>query len=201
MWPSRAAALVLASCATAAVGCGGGGDDPAPARHAAAQSPPSAKPAPRPQGQGLDPAILPPRNIPRRGTERADPQAARVIRAWLTALRHGHIRRAASYFAIPSKFQNGTPVLTLDSTIEVLAVNVSLPCGAVATSMRAAGEFTIVRFRLTERTNGDCRGAAGNTTGGAIRVARGKIREWYRLYDPDEKGPPPVRIDPGNEEA
>jgi hypothetical protein len=116
-------------------------------------------------------------------------------------LRRGHIRRAASYFAIPSKFQNGTPVLTLDSRLEVLAVNISLPCGAVATRMLRSGEFTIVRFRLTERANGDCRGAEGHTTGGAIRVAEGKIQEWYRLYDPDESGPPPARVDPGNESA
>src|SRR6202035_3693207 len=77
-----------------------------------------------------------------------------VIRGWLRALRAGDIPRAASYFAIPSSFQNGTPVLHLDTPTEVLAVNISFPCGAVATSFHAAGRFTLVRFRLTPRATG-----------------------------------------------
>jgi hypothetical protein len=194
MWPGWPAALLLAVCATAVVGCGGGSGGGRSPVHA---SPATAKP---PASQ-IDPAVLPPKDIPRSGSAPADRRAARVIRGWLRELRHGHIRRAAAYFAIPSKFQNGTPVLTLDSLFEVLAVNVSLPCGAVATKMSSSGNFTIVRFRLTERANGDCRGDAGNTTGGAIRVSHGKIHEWYRLYEPRERGPAPAQIDPGPEEA
>jgi hypothetical protein len=191
------AVLWLTVCAMAAAGCGG--DErraAAPAQPKAGQSSSGGSPRSR-----IDPAVLPPGRVPRRGSGPAEPRSAHVIRGWLRELRRGHIRRAASYFAIPSKFQNGTPVLTLDSRLEVLAVNISLPCGAVATRMVRSGEFTIVRFRLTERANGDCRGGAGNTTGGAIRVAEGKIQEWYRLYDRDESGPPPARVDPGNESA
>jgi hypothetical protein len=153
------------------------------------------------QQPAVDPAILPPRHVPRHGSGPPDPASARVIRRWLSALRHGEIARAASYFAIPSRFQNGTPVLTLDTRTEVLAVNVSFPCGAVATNMARAGEFTVVRFRLTKRVHGDCRGAEGHETGGAIRVAGGRIHEWYRLYDDDEPKPGNAAIDPGNEEA
>jgi hypothetical protein len=198
MWPARPAAILLAVCATAAVGCGGDGDQQPTARAKTTASRPAPAPARRSR---IDPAVIAPSRVPRHGNAPADPRSARVIRAWLRELRQGHIRRAASYFAIPSKFQNGTQVLTLDNTLEVLAVNVSLPCGAVATSMRGSGAFTIVRFRLTKRANGDCRGAEGHTTGGAIRVARGRIQEWYRLYDLDEPGPAPARIDPGNEIA
>lgn len=192
-------AAVLSLLVAAAAGCGG-------AHHGAggvAQAPVDATGPmmPRTQDPGIDPAILPPKRIPTHGSAPADPHAVAVIRRWLRALRHGQIARAASYFAIPSRFQNGTPVLHLDSATEVLAVNVSFPCGAVATRFTAAGPFTLVRFRLTRRTNGDCRGAEGHTTGGAIRVARGRIREWYRLYDPEEVRPGPAAIDPGTQAA
>ena len=85
----------------------------------------------------------------------------------------------------------------LDSEREVRAVVAGFPCGAIATHYAAAGRYTLVRFRLTERTGGDCHGAAGNTTGGAIRVAGGRIREWYRLYDPEEIHPTGPLVDPG----
>jgi hypothetical protein len=195
MWPARCAAVCSVAAATAMAGCGG---------HAAMSRrgpPPDPAPQGRQQGNGIDPAILPPRHVPRHGNGPADPAAAHVIRGWLRALRRGDIRRAASYFAIPSRFQNGTPVLTLDTPTEVLAVNISFPCGAVATRFERAGSFTLVRFRLTARVNGDCRGAEGHTTGGAIRVADGHIREWYRLYDADEVKPGNAAIDPGNEAA
>jgi hypothetical protein len=190
--------VMLALLAAVASGCGGS------ARHGMAAVPPAAQAAPpvtTTPGNGLDPAILPPRRVPRHGTGPADPAAVRVIRRWLTALRAGNLRRAAAYFAIPSVFQNGTPVLHLDSTTEVLAVHNGFPCGAVATRFRGAGAFTLVRFRLTSRRGGDCHGGEGQTTGGAIRVAGGRIREWYRLYDAEEQKPGPAAIDPGNEEA
>ena len=80
----------------------------------------------------------------------------RVINDWLKALRRGHIKRAAHYFALPSKFQNATPVLTVHTEQERIAVNMSLSCGAVATAMGGAGAYTIVTFRLTKRPGGDC---------------------------------------------
>jgi hypothetical protein len=198
MWPARCATVCSVAAATAMAACGGH----AAVSQRAAQAPDAAAGArPPSQGNGIDPAILPPHHVPRHGSGPADPDAARVIRGWLRALRRGDIARAASYFAIPSRFQNGTPVLTLDTRTEVLAVNISFPCGAVATRLESAGPFTLVRFRLTSRVNGDCRGAEGHTTGGAIRVAGGHIREWYRLYDADEAKPGNAAIDPGNEQA
>jgi hypothetical protein len=190
-------AVLLATMGVAAAGCGGDASPPQ-VRHVR-KAP--ARAAPKPAGPQLDPAILPPRRIPRRATGPADPDARQVIRGWLRALRAGDIPKAASYFAIPSVFQNGTPVLHLDSRLEVFAVNVSFPCGAVAMKYGSAGRYTLVRFKLTERRNGECRGAVGKTTGGAIRVAHHRIKEWYRLFDPEETGPPPVHIDPGNEAA
>ncbi len=190
----RPAALALA-LALAAAGCGGSGPTAPPAPRSAATTPAPA------QGTGIDPAVLPPRSVPRRATGAADPASVRVIQRWLRALRHGQIARAAALFALPSRFQNGTPVLHLDTRTEALAVTVSFPCGAVATRFAGAGAYTLVRFRLTSRTNGDCRGAEGNTTGGAIRVVGGRIRDWFRLYDADELQPQPAAIDPGTQAA
>jgi hypothetical protein len=189
-------ALALAAPATAAAGCGG-----THARPRAASTPPATTAPPRAPAPGLDPHVLPPKRVPTHPTGAADPAARRVIEHWVAALRHGHLARAASYFAVPSRFQNGTRVLTLDTEREVLAVNVGFPCGAVATHYAASGAFTLVRFRLTTRIGGDCHGAEGNTTGGAIRVVRGHIREWYRLYDPEEIRPPGPLVDPGTQKA
>jgi hypothetical protein len=185
--PALLAAIAIAGCGASKV------SQPPPVIPA---PPVGATPAP-----GIDPSVLPPRSVPTRPTRAADPEAERVIDAWLRQLRHGHLRRAATYFAIPSIFQNGTPVLHLDNATEVDAVVGSFPCGAVATRYGAAGRYTLVRFRLTERTGGDCAGAAGATTGGAIRVSGGRIREWYRLYDPEELHPAGPRVDPGDQKA
>jgi hypothetical protein len=177
----RAIAAVLAvAVAAAAAGCGSSSRSRASgSQDSTTAAPPAQEHAPiQPQS---DLAI--PRRVPRVGTGPSDPKARRVIRAWLDALNHDDIERAASYFALPSKFQNGTPVLTVDTEQERIAVNVALPCGAKATGMRGAGPFTIVSFRLVDRPGGECGQAVGGGARGAIRVAGGKIVEWYRLPD------------------
>jgi limonene-1,2-epoxide hydrolase len=173
------AALTVALVAATA-GCGSSPTDAASSsQRATTAAPPAQEHAPiEPEG---DLAI--PRRVPREGTGASDPRARRVIRAWLNALNHDDIERAASYFALPSKFQNGTPVLTVDSQQERIAVNLALPCGAKATEMRGAGDFTIVTFRLIDRPGGECGQGVGGRARGAIRVAMGKIVEWYRLPD------------------
>jgi hypothetical protein len=137
---------------------------------------------PVPQHSDLD---LPP-GIPDRATGPAASESRRVINAWLRALRHGNVKRAAHYFALPSKFQNVTPVLTVDSESERIAINLALPCGAKAIAMGGAGRYTIVTFKLTKRPGSECGTGVGGTARGAIRVERGKIKEWYRL--PDKPG-------------
>jgi hypothetical protein len=135
-----------------------------------------------------DPFRLP-AHVPRRATGPADPEAAHVIAAWTRALRRGDIARAAAYYALPSRVQNGTPVIILSSLDDARAFNLSLPCGARPLRAGGAGRFTIVTFRLTERVDGDCMGAAGRLARCAIRVTHGRIAEWYRLPDPQ---PPPA---------
>lgn len=132
-------------------------------------------------------------------------ETRRVIDGWLRRLRAGEIPRAAAYFGLPSKVQNGTPVLTLDTPRERVAFNLSFPCGARARAYGTSGNYTIIEFVLTERRGGNCGGAVGQSARGAIRVQRGRITEWYRLADDPDADPsqPPLtprtpRFDPGD---
>ena len=173
-----AAVLVVALSLAAATGCGG-------SSKSSTTSPTQTlanDPGPTPPTSDL---ALPP-GVPDESTGPAADAARHVINNWLKALSHGDVKRAAHYFALPSKFQNATPVLTVNSEQERIAVNVSLSCGAVATEMGAAGVYTIVTFRLTKRPGGNCGTGVGGTVRGAIRVERRKIKEWYRL--PDKPG-------------
>jgi hypothetical protein len=171
-WRVAAAVLVALSMA-AAVGCGGSKGTPTPSPEQVARdlAPPPA-----------DELALPP-NVPDRATGPAADASRRVINGWLRELRHGHIKAAAHYFALPSKFQNATPVLLVNTEQKRIAVNTSLSCGAVATKMGGAGAYTIVTFRLTKRPGGVCGSGVGETARGAIRVERRMIKEWYRLPD------------------
>jgi hypothetical protein len=184
MSPRRVAllvVLVLAVPAAGAAGCGGDDDKGAAAPPAARQAP--SVPPPPSTPQEPTGALAIPRRVPRKATGKADAADERVIRGWLAALRRGDVRAAARYFALPSTFQNGTPVLTIDSQVERLAVNEALPCGAKAVSFGGAGAFTIVVYKLVRRPGADCGPGTGNRARGAIRVAGGRIREWYRLPD------------------
>lgn len=173
------------------------------ARDAADRPPPvtAAPPVGSVPAPGLDPKVLPPRRVPTHVRHAADPGARRVIEAWLRDLREGRLEQAARRFAVPMTFQNGTAVEHLRTATAVRAAVGGFPCGAVAYRYGAAGRYTLVRFRLTERVGGDCHGAAGHTTGGAIRVAHGRIAEWYRLYDPEEVHPAGPLVDPGKATA
>jgi hypothetical protein len=115
-----------------------------------------------------------------------------VIEAWSEALRAGDVEEAASYFAIPSLAENGTPPIPLRSEAEVLAFNESLPCGAVLVSATSAGHFTTATFKLTDRPGGGCGPGAGGTARTSFAIEDGKIVEWIRV--PDEPSLPEGRV-------
>jgi hypothetical protein len=193
----RAALLLLLPAATAAGACGAGSPGPTATTQRAA---PPAAGTPR-GGLGIDPTVLPPRSVPTQPTRAADPGAVQLIERWARDVRRGDFTAAAKAFALPARFQNGTPVLTLHRRLDVLAVTSGFSCGAIPTRIAASGAYTLVRFRLTPRVGGDCGGAEGHTTGAAIRVVDGHIRAWYRLYDPEEIAPHAPRADPGGSPA
>jgi hypothetical protein len=189
-WRSVVAVAVSMIALAGAAGCGGSAKD----RPAPADTAPS-------NGTGTGTQAVPrdlqvPKSVPRRATGPPHRSSTRVIRRWLAALDRGDVRRAAHYFALPSKFQNaGTPVLHIDNEEERIAINLSLPCGAKAERTGGAGAYTIVLFRLVERSGpgGGCAAGIGGTARGAILVSGGLIREWYRLPDdpssvPDQSG-------------
>ena len=43
----------------------------------------------------------------------ADPDAVKVIKGWVDALRAGHVDDATDFFSVPTVVQNGTPPLEL----------------------------------------------------------------------------------------
>jgi hypothetical protein len=170
--------VILAACLA---GCARQDDD----KSTAAQT------GPRPPAPPAEPSLLDlPAHVPRRATGPASPVAVRVVGAWTRSLRHGDVVAAATYFASGSLVQNASPVLVLRTAAQRREFNRSLPCGARPIRAGGAGRFTVVTFRLTERVGGDCRGAAGHLARCSIRVAKGRIVEWYRLPDPAGRRPP-----------
>lgn len=185
--PLRVLPILLCTLALAA--CGGESDTPA-----AAPSPPPAASAPGHRAQ--DPLALP-QDVPLRETGTADPAAIRVIRLWSDALRRSDVARASTLWAVPSKVQNGTPLLTLTSAAEVRAFNDSLSCGSRLTSaLGGRNGYTIAVFKLTPRPGADCATGAGNHARTAILVRGGKIAEWYRLPDDPDAPAPQVPAQP-----
>ncbi|MDQ3721655.1 MAG: hypothetical protein M3376_00985 [Actinomycetota bacterium] len=175
-------ALVLL-CAVLLTSCGGGESD---ARDPAATTPPRPA-APQPQTRSRGPLA-----VPRRGSDVGDPASIKVIRLWSDALRRGDVELAASFWATPSRVQNGTPVLTLPTAAATRLFNRSLSCGSMLTSaLGAPNGFTIAVFKLTRRPGADCGTGTGQRARTAIRVRNGKITEWYRLPD-DPNAPLPA---------
>lgn len=192
--PPRALTPILA-CAVLLAACGGSSEKTAKGDSQATT--PSAAPAP--QGGTGSPLELP-ADVPSKPTGKADPGQVEVIRAWSDALRRGDVAAASATWAVPSKVQNGSPVLTLSSRSEVRIFNDALSCGSVVTSAGAArGGFTIATVRLTKRKGADCGTGTGHSARTAILVRGGKIAEWYRL--PDDPDAPRSQAQPDDDPA
>jgi hypothetical protein len=168
-------------------GCGGGG------KHAASTQ------RTTPPDPNADLRI--PAHVPRRAHGPADRASVRVIAHWLRVLRHGEEAKAARLWATGAKFQNDTAVLTIDTPIEKLAVQKSLPCGAFIKHAGGPAPFVVLVFVLTERPGGFCGTGTGHTARGAIRVAHGRIVEWYRLPDDPDQYQPDVAVTEGGAPA
>ncbi len=123
----------------------------------------------------------------------ADPEAAKVIDEWSTALREGDIEAASDLFRVPSVAENGTPPLDLDTRQKVVVFNEALPCGAKLVEAIDHAGFTIATFELTERPGpGECGQGVGGTAQTAFRIEDGKITEWHRVGGEAPSVAPPV---------
>ena len=188
-----AAALVAA--ALLAGGCGSGTSLLGSTTRTAQRAAPA---TPTPPGGGLGPS----QTVPTPGPTGARPAAAAVdlIRAWSDALRHGDVRSAARYFALPSVMVNGTDaggaaiVITIGTRAQAEAANASLPCGARFISADQRGRFVNALFRLTGRPGpggSECGTGVGQTARTNFVIVRGRIVEWIRAPDdPGDNGNP-----------
>ncbi len=123
-----------------------------------------------------------------------------MIRAWADALRHGDVRGAAGYFAVPSVMINGTDasggavVITIGSLSQAVAANETLPCGARFVSADQRGRYVNALFRLTGRPGpggSACDGGVGETARTNFVIVGGRILEWIRAPDdPGDNGTP-----------
>jgi hypothetical protein len=110
-----------------------------------------------------------------------DTADVKVISAWVDALRAGDVDQAASYFALPSVVQNGTPPIRLKSRDDVVSFNSSLPCGAKLVSASSEGQVTTATFELTDRPGGHCGAGVGQAASTAFVIADGLIVHWARV--------------------
>ena len=100
------------------------------------------------------------------------------------------MRRAASYFHVPTLVQNASPLFQLKSHKDVLRFNSELPCGAHIVRTLAGGSYTVAVFVLTERPHARSRcGATGALAATAFKLRGGKISEWRRVLVPPPLGP------------
>ena len=110
---------------------------------------------------------------------------ARVIRAWASQLRNGHVARAARYFALPVVVANGFDPVKLVTRRQARQFNRLLPCGAVVEKLeRQVHHLVLTTFRLVTRTGPGahpCGGGASART--AFRIEHGLITRWYRVPD------------------
>jgi hypothetical protein len=168
----RYTAWLAGAVAALALGaCGGGGDDD-PSK----LTTPGAAELRNGSGEEEDEAG---------GAPEVDPEKVRIVRAWADTLRHGQIRRAARYFALPSTVANGTAPLRLKTRAHARFFNRTLPCGAKLIDIEPGPDgFFVATFRLTERPGrGKCGTGTGATARTAFRVRHHHITDWVRVPD------------------
>lgn len=191
--------------ASLAVGCGAGKvhSSSHTSTRAARRTVPSAPAAPTPTVPATPAPPAPgQRAVPTPGPTGlpAAASAVGVIRGWADALRHGDVRTAARYFALPSIMVNGTDtagaalLITIGTRAQALAANSTLPCGARLISTDQRGRFVNALFRLTGRPGPggtDCGGGVGSTARTNFVISHGRIVEWIRAPDdPGDNGSP-----------
>jgi hypothetical protein len=112
---------------------------------------------------------------------------ARVIRGWSSQLRHGHVARAARYFALPAVVANGFDPVKITTRLQARQFNKLLPCGAVVQKLqRQVHHLVLTTFKLVNRTGPGAHACdGGGTAQSALRVEHGRITQWYRVPEED----------------
>jgi ketosteroid isomerase-like protein len=115
----------------------------------------------------------------------------RVIRGWADALRAGHVKKAANFFAVPAVVLDGTnPQRELPDRAAIRAFNRGLACGArLLETARGDDSFVIATFRLTHRLGAPACGSTGNLAATAFLINnKHRIEQWLREPVPPRTG-------------
>jgi hypothetical protein len=138
-------------------------------------------------GAPLAPTPIPtPTPTPQAKTKPVSKSDKAVIKGWSDSLRHGHVKAATRYFAVPTLISNGDPGwISLKSRSDVHEFNRTLPCGAkLLKTRRSVDGFVVGVFRLTERPGaGECGTGTGNLAAVAFLIEKKHITRWVRVAD------------------
>jgi hypothetical protein len=109
-----------------------------------------------------------------------------VIEGWANALRTGHLKQAAGYWAHPSAMVNGVDTSGQPALIQIrtqhdaLGADETLPCGATLKGTTTNGKYVKAVFVLGGRagvpSNGSCSGMAAVD----FLIGGGHIERWLR---------------------
>jgi hypothetical protein len=122
---------------------------------------------------------------PRKG--KPTQQEVSVIKGWADALRAGHVKQAASFFAVPAFVADGVnPKRRLPDLASILDFNRGLPCGAkLVNTKRGADSFVVATFKLTERPGpGECGDGTDQLAATIFLIEKRHIVQWLRAEDP-----------------
>ncbi len=112
--------------------------------------------------------------------------AIAVIEGWANALRSGHAKRAAAYWADPSILINGPDsaghytIIRIESEHQALAADETLPCGATLRSSSRSGAFIKANFTLSPRAGVAASAGCGGPASVDFLIREGLIVHWIR---------------------
>ena len=136
-----------------------------------------------------------------KGIEGAGVAAASVtvIDGWASALRDGHARRAAAYWARPSEMVNGPDasgrltLIHIDSEHDALLADESLSCGATLHATTRSGKYVRATFVLGLRSgSGASKSGCSGPASVDFLIRDGHIVRWLRAPVPGSATPPPI---------
>jgi hypothetical protein len=129
--------------------------------------------------------------------------AVAVIEGWANALRTGHLRRAAAYWAQPSAMVNGLDasgglaLIRIRTKRDALGADATLPCGATLKATSTNGKYVKASFVLGARSGVASNGECGGIAAVDFLIAKGHIERWLRA--PIGSGPAPEAPGSGRE--